>query len=81
MLIVTKQFIGNGYNAPDIGSRINPPRELGDYLVAIGVAVPYETKVEPLPAEVKKNEPSESLPADPVAPKRTRKSSARKSKR
>jgi hypothetical protein len=80
MLIVTANFVGHGYNMLDIGTRINPPPELAAHLVAIGVAAEYEAKVDPLPQEVKKNEPSVSLPAAQVVRKRTRKSSAKKLK-
>lgn len=67
---------------PEVGSRINPPEPLAAHLVAIGVAAYMETKVLPLPVEAKKNaEPLESLPAAPAAPKKTRKVSAKKSKR
>ena len=74
MLIVKIPFVGHGYNMPAPRSLIDPPEPLRSHLLSIGVCERYETKVDPVP-EVKKNEPSESLPADPVATKPTRRRS------
>lgn len=81
MLKVIQPFIGNGYDYPAPGTLIDPPEPQRTRLLAAGVVVEYETKVLPAPAEFKKKEPSESLPAAPVVTPETRKPSRKKSKR
>jgi len=55
MLIVTQSFHGHGYDFPAIGSLIDPPEETAAYLLSIDVVAEMETKIMPVPAEVKKN--------------------------
>jgi hypothetical protein len=81
MLKVKIPFVGNGYNMPDAGALIDPPEDVAEYLVEIGVAEPYETKVQPLPENIKKNEPSALSRPGRARPKRTRKNSKRPAKK
>jgi hypothetical protein len=80
MLIVTTPFVGHGYNMPSAGTLIDPQEPARSDLLQSGCVAEFEVKVLPIPPEVKKNEQSESLPADPVVTPKTRKRSVRKLK-
>ena len=58
MLIVTRQFVGHGYNMLPVGTLLDPQPETTRALLQLGVVARYECKVDPLPAEVKKKEPT-----------------------
>ena len=75
MLIVKTPFVGLGYNMPAPGTLLDVTEEKARELLGMGVAQRYEMKVDPVPAEVKKNAPSESLPADLAPPPKTRRNS------
>lgn len=81
MLKVTKNFTGCGFNFPDVGSLIQPRTEDDRlHLVGIGVAEPYEVKIEKPPAEVKKKKPSVSSQAAPRQRKKTQKKRTKSAK-
>ena len=77
MLMITRQFVQQGFNMLPVGTLIDVPEDKARELLGLGVAHRYETKVDPVPAEVKKNEPLESLPADPAPQPKTRQNSRR----
>ena len=57
MIVVTTPFVGLGYNMPAPGTLLDVSEDKARQLLGMGVASRYETKVDPLPAEVKKKEP------------------------
>ena len=75
MLIVKTPFVGLGYNMPAPGTLLDVTEDKARELLGMGVAQRYEMKVDPVPMEVKKNAPLESLPADLAPPPKTRRSS------
>jgi hypothetical protein len=82
MLKVTKPFCGQGYNMPAPGTLITPPDDVAAYLVSIGVAERYETKIVEPPQEIKKKpKPSASSQAAPAPRKRTRRKSKKSVKK
>lgn len=82
MLKVTKPFCGHGFNMPAPGTLIEPEPAIADHLVKIGVAEVYETKVDPVPAEIKKKpKPSASSRQARAPRKRTRKNSKKSAKK
>ena len=81
MIKVKIPFVGNGYNMPDTGTLIDPPEDVARYLVSIGVAEPYETKIEQAPKEVKKVKRLASSRPAQAPRKRTRKVSKKSAKK
>ena len=75
MIVITGQFVGLGFNMPAIGTLVDVPEDKARHMIGMGVAQRYECKVDPPPAEIKKNELSESLPADLAPPKKMRRNS------
>ena len=60
MLQVVRQFVGYGFNMPQVGSLIDPPIDIGRQLIAEGLAVVYEDKIMPLPEKLEKKKRSQS---------------------
>ena len=56
IVIVTRQFVGFGYNVPTVGSLLDVPDETARKLLGTGAVERYEMKVDPLPPEIKKKE-------------------------
>ena len=81
MLKVLIPFVGHGYSMPDSGTIINPPEDVAKHLVSIGVAEPYENKVDLIPKEVKKGERLESSRPAQAPRKRTRRVSKKSVKK
>ena len=58
IVIVTTPFVGTvggvTYNMPAVDTRLEVSDEAGRQLLGMGVAVRMETKVDPVPDEVKK---------------------------
>jgi len=75
ILVVDKPFVGQGFNMPAPGTLIDAKDDVAEYLIGIGVAHAYETKVTPLP-DIKKNDPlsASSRPAHRVTKKTRRRS-------
>ena len=82
MLKVLKPFVGFGYNMPAPGTLIDPPEPQRSEILGMGLADAYETKIMPVPDEVKKK-PTPSASSRPAqAPRRkTRKKSKRSAKK
>ena len=81
MLKVLIPFVGHGYSMPDSGTIINPPEDVAKHLVSIGVAEPYETKVQPVPEETKKEERLESSRLAQARTPKTRRVSKKSAKK
>lgn len=81
VLIVKRPFVGHGFNMPAPGSLIDPPAEVAEHLIGIDVAERYETKIQEVPAEVKKAERLASSRPAQAPRKRTRKNSKRSAKK
>ena len=56
IVIVTRQFVGFGYNVPAVGSLLDVPDDKARQLLSTGAVERYEMKVDPLPPEIKKKE-------------------------
>ena len=54
IVIVTRLFVGHGFNTPAPGTLLEVPDETGRALLGMNVVQRYEMKVDPLPPEIKK---------------------------
>jgi len=56
MVVIKTPFVGYGLNMPAPGELYDLPEDTARELLGIGVVTRYETKVDPLPDNIKKKE-------------------------